>query len=217
MKLPFTIDQFLAVIKQYNLAVWPVQVLLIILAGVIVYLITGENRNANRMVSGILGLFWIWTGVAYHLVFFTAINRAAYVFGGLFVLQGLFFLWTGVFQNRLFFGFRTDWYGITAGLFMLYALVVYPQFNQVFGHGWPVQPTFGLPCPTTIFTFGLLLMSIRKVPVYLLIIPFLWSLVGLSAASNLGVVEDYGLIVAGIIGTTMILIRNRKEQSQIPD
>jgi hypothetical protein len=70
---------------------------------------------------------------------------------------------------------------------------------------------FGVaPCPTAIFTFGLLLWVVDSVPAYLLIIPLLWSFLGMSAAINLQVPQDYGLVVAGVLGTALILIQNRK-------
>jgi hypothetical protein len=52
-------------------------------------------------------------GIVYHLVFFTAINKAAYLFGGLFIIQGILFLIYGVLQNKLSFHFQRDKYGIT--------------------------------------------------------------------------------------------------------
>jgi hypothetical protein len=70
---------------------------------------------------------------------------------------------------------------------------------------------FGVaPCPTTIFTFGILLWATKPVPAYLLIIPLLWSFFGIIAAVNWRVYQDYGLVVAGVLGTILILIRNRK-------
>jgi hypothetical protein len=75
---------------------------------------------------------------------------------------------------------------------------------------------FGVaPCPTTIFTFGILLWATKPVPGYLLVIPFLWSIVGMSAALNLQVPQDYGLVVAGVLGTTLILIQNRKAKRPV--
>lgn len=59
-------------------------------------------------------------------------------------------------------------------------------------------------------TFGILLWATQTVPVYLLVIPFLWSIVGISAAVNLRVLQDYGLAVAEFLGTALILIQNRK-------
>ena len=44
---------------------------------------------------------------------------------------------------------------------------------------------FGVtPCPVTIFTFGLFLLTVRRFSYWLLIIPFVWSLIGGSAGSR---------------------------------
>jgi len=73
-----------------------------------------------------------------------------------------------------------------------------------------VSPTFGLPCPTTIFTFGLLLGAEGEGRTRLLPIPLAWSLVGTAGAMTLGVTEDYALIVTGLLSTALIISRNRK-------
>jgi Family of unknown function (DUF6064) len=41
------------------------------------------------------------------------------------------------------------------------------------------------------------------------LIPFLWSLIGMSAALSLQVPQDYGLVIAGVLGAVLILIQNR--------
>jgi hypothetical protein len=58
-------------------------------------------------------------------------------------------------------------------------------------------PTFGVPCPTTIFTVGLLMLATPRLW-RLSIIPVIWSVIGGSAAFLLGVSADYALPVAGI-------------------
>ena len=98
--------------------------------------------------------------------------------------------------------------GIPGGMFLIYALVIYPALGYWLGHRYPAAPTFGLPCPTTIFTFGMLLWTNRRVPLYLLPIPFAWSLIGISAAMSLGMTEDYGLLVAGLVGASLIILRD---------
>jgi Family of unknown function (DUF6064) len=89
---------------------------------------------------------------------------------------------------------------------------VHGNWKQLLGYAlgqtFPGSPTFGTPCPTTIFTFGLLLWADKKVPLSLLIIPVLWSIVGTLAALNFGIKEDFGLLVAGTIGTTFIIWYN---------
>jgi hypothetical protein len=88
---------------------------------------------------------------------------------------------------------------IFSGVIMiLYAMVVYPLLGFLFGHSYPAAPVFGVaPCPTTIFTFGLFLCTVRTVPKSILIIPLIWSVIGFTAALHLGIYEDVGLLAAG--------------------
>jgi hypothetical protein len=214
MKTPFTIEQFFDVFKNYNEAVFPIQALFYLLSLFVVYLTIKPNSGSEKIVSGILGLLWLWMGIVYHLVFFTAVNNAAYLFGAMFVLQGILFLVTGVFQSRLSFKFRFDIYGITGIALIIFALVIYPIFGYFLEHVYPSSPTFGLPCPTTIFTFGILLLSDKKLPVVILIIPFIWSVIGFTAAFSFGVIEDTGLLIAGLLTLTLQLVRKRKFQQE---
>jgi len=71
---------------------------------------------------------------------------------------------------------------------------------MAFGHRYPRVPTFGLPCPTTIFTLGILLLASFPFPKSVFIVPFLWSVVGTSAAFQLGVLQDLSLLVSGLLG-----------------
>jgi hypothetical protein len=216
MKAPFTVDQFLEVFRNYNEAVFPMQVVLYLISALVVFIAVKATSKTNRVISGLLAFLWLWMGGVYHLIFFTAINKAAYVFGAAFMLQGILFLSQGVFQDKLSFAFRADLYGITGVVLILFALIVYPILGYVLGHRYPYSPTFGLPCPTTIFTFGVLLLTNRKFPATILIIPLLWSVVGFTAAFGFGMVEDVGLLVSGLLTVSMLLIRNRQEKRPIP-
>jgi uncharacterized protein DUF6064 len=118
-------------------------------------------------------------------------------------------LYVGGLRDRLGFHARGGAVAIVGGLAVLYALLVYPLLGAVFGHSYPYSPMFGVtPCPLTIFTFGLLLWTRPRVPKYLLVIPLLWSLVGVSPALSLGIREDFGLLVAGLLGTAMVSWRD---------
>jgi hypothetical protein len=76
-------------------------------------------------------------------------------------------------------------------------MVVYPLWAQLAGHPYPATPVFGVaPCPTTIFTIGVLVMGNWPVVRWLLLIPGIWSVIGASAAFLLGVPQDSGLIVS---------------------
>ena len=206
--MPFTTEQFFRVFEKYNQTVFPMQFLLISVAIASVILAANPKPSANKTISVLLGFLWLWTGVVYHLIFFTEISPPAYLFGTLFIFQGLLFLYEGIAKNRLSFRANQKNYGILGSMFIVYALVIYPLLGYALGHIFPAFPTFGTPCPTTIFTFGLLLWTDKKVPFKLLVIPVLWSIVGTSAALNFGIKEDFGLTVAATIGTASILWRN---------
>jgi hypothetical protein len=92
-------------------------------------------------------------------------------------------------------------------------LIIYPFLGYVFEHFYPTSPTFGLPCPTTIFKFGILMWADWKLPLTIVIIPFLWSIIGFFAALQLNVPEDTGLLVTGISGTFMITLRKKMPHS----
>ncbi len=208
MELPFSADQFLSVFEDYNRTVWPFQIVLNLLALASIVLAVRKTRYSNAIISGILAFLWLWTGLAYHLTFFTAINPAAYAFAVLAVVQGILFFAAGAIGSRLRFGYRTTVYGVTGAIFAVYGLIIYPLLGSLLGHSYPGAPTFGLPCPTTIFTFGLLLWTEARVPKFVLIIPVLWSLTGFLAALSLGIGEDVGLLVAGVTGTVLIMLRD---------
>lgn len=191
MKLPFTTDQFLGVFVEYNTAIWPAHLVAYALGIAALVLATRKTPASGKIVAGILSFFWLWMGIAYHWMHFSAINKAAFLFGGLFVIQGILLAWLGVCRGRLDFA-RTSGAAAALGwLFVAYAMVIYPLIGHALGHGYPRSPSFGVaPCPTAIFTFGLFLWADRKLPAALLVVPFLWSLLGPSAAITLGIRED---------------------------
>ena len=207
MKLPFTVEEFLQIFRAYNQWIYPLQFVFYILAFVIVYISIKKPANGNRLINFILAFFWLWMGFVYHLMFFSAINKAAYIFGILFIFQGALFIYYGVIRQKLKYNLTNDptnWIGM---VLVVFALLIYPVLGYLFKHAYPASPTFGVPCPTTIFTFGVLLWSKEKVPIVLLIIPFLWSLLGFSASTSLGIKEDMALVIAGILAVSILLFR----------
>jgi hypothetical protein len=207
MQLPFTSDQFFEVFRLYNAVVWPTQLLLYGLGCAAVALAAGGGARRSRYASALLAVLWIWTGAAYHLTFFAAINPAAYLFGALCIAQGALLIHTGVLGARLSFRAPRDRDGVIGASLVAYALVLYPLLGVALGHRFPSSPTFGVPCPTTIFTFGLLFWTARSAPRALLVIPLLWALVGTVAALQLGMLEDFGLTVAAALTVARLLPR----------
>ncbi|MBE0570388.1 MAG: hypothetical protein IH618_02495 [Ignavibacteriaceae bacterium] len=213
MDLLFSLADFLNVFKDYNHSIFPLQIVFYFAAFLCIYFLFTGNNNATRIISITLAFLWLWMGVVYHIIFFSEINKAAYIFGGLFILQGVMFAGCGLIRKKLSFEYTKSAANNVGIVLIAYALIIYPVLGTFLGHAYPYSPTFGLPCPTTIFTFGILLFANQKMPVHLLIIPLLWSVIGFTAALNLTIYEDIGLLLAGVTAFVLLIISNRKFKS----
>jgi hypothetical protein len=215
VNIPFSTEEFLTLFELYNNAVWPTQLALHAMALALFFLIIKGGKFVDKIVIITLAFFWIWMGIVYHIGFFSSINPVAYGFGLFFLIQGLLFLYAGLFQRKIEFNFAYSPTVIIALLLVLYALLIYPLLGFYAGRTYPRSPTFGVPCPTTIFTFGVLLLTSTRLPWYLLAIPFVWSVIGFSAAIHLSIYEDYGLVAAGIL-STILLMQKPKVTEKLP-
>ena len=211
--LPFTMEQFLGIFAAYNQAIWPAQIAAYALGAMAVAVLFRPGRSCDRIIATILAVMWLWTGALYHGLFFSEINKAAYAFAAVFIVQGLAFLWFGVIRESLSFRVRMGPPALVGGVFIFYATVLYPLISFLTGHGWPAMPIFGVtPCPVTIFTFGILLFTSRRFSYWLLVIPFVWSLIGGSAAILLDVPQDWLLLLSGVVAVPFIVVRDRRAQ-----
>jgi len=166
------------------------------------------SRTSDRVIGAGLAVMWVWTGVAYHWLHFAAINKAALVFGAVFVLQGVLLCDLAVMRERLQFGGRRGPAAWIGWAFVVYAAVVYPLLGLAAGHRYPALPMFGVtPCPVVLLTVGLLLAAPPPVPRRLLVVPLAWSLIGGSAAFLLAMPQDWPLLASGV-GVLFLLLRD---------
>ena len=197
--MPFTPAQFFEVFRSYNEFVWPAPLLLSLLAVVAATVAFTGRQLAVKLT---LLLLFVWCAVMYHWLHFTPVNPAAWLFGALFVAGGFLFL------RDVHFGEAAGARVVAGLLFIGYALVAYPLIAFALGHRYPWLPTFGAPCPLTIYAIGLLLTARAPLPVAPAIVPLIWAAIGSSAAVSLGVREDLGLTAAGLT-LLAVLIQDR--------
>jgi len=208
MSLPFTTAQFVEVFTRYNAAIGLAPLLAYALATASVYFAIRPRPWSDRFIGLSLAGMWAFTGIGYHLMSFSAISPAAWFFGALFVVQAVCFAAASL-RGRLRFVFNGREFRTRMGLAMVaFSTIAYPLIGLASGHGYPDGPAFGVtPCPLVIFTFGLLLFTDRSMPKYLVAIPLAWALLGSTAAISLGIREDAGLLVAGVLATISLLAR----------
>ncbi len=198
MKTPFTTKQFLDVFAKYNSEVFPAQILLLLSGIAAVLILYSEIRRKSTIVAAILAFLWLWNGIVYQIMFFSKINPAAIGFGMLMSIEAVLILYESMLKRRLEFSTKYGPGRIAGYVFILYGLLIYPVADLIAGHNLTGIISLGLPCPTTIMTFGFFLLAGRQLRRYLLIIPTLWALMGLSAALNFGIYQDFVMVLAAL-------------------
>ena len=200
----FTVEQFLDVFERYNEALWPMIVAYAVGIALVGLALTKWKRS-GAVIFGVLAVMWAGMAVGYMWMYFSDINPAAKLFGAIFLAQAVLLAVMALRDRGAPYGGKRDartWIGLAL---ITYAMLLYPLLGMALGHGYPRAPVFGLvPCPTTIFTFGMLLLAGRRKRL-LLWLPLVWSVIGFFAAIKFGIREDIGLLLAGIVTAVMIL------------
>ncbi len=210
-------EEFFALVELYNVAYWPVQVVTFLLGVSAVVLTMTRAAHSDRVISAILASLWLWSGIVFLVVFFGdlrptlfgfAVPGFAYASGALFIIQSTLFLYFGVVRGAVGYGSEGGPYATVGFATIVYAMIVYPVIGYITGHPLPGYPLFGsAPCPVAIFTVGMLMLTNRRMPQIVPIIPLIWGLMGIVAVAVFTVWADVGLLAAGIL-SFLILKRN---------
>jgi ABC-type antimicrobial peptide transport system permease subunit len=205
MNLPFTTKQFFQVIEQYNHLIFPLQYLftyIVLVLGIWIFMC---KRTPNRLVGLITGFLWIWGGVVYQLTYFSTINKAAIGFAILFIIQGGLLIIETLIRSRFELIVTNKTIKMVAMFFFIFGIVIYPMLNYLQIQDWKNIIMVGLPCPTTILTFSIFMLTSQKFPKYLYVIPTIWAIIGTNAAFMFRIYPDIMLIVSAIFAIVFLL------------
>ena len=209
--VPFSRDVFLGLFERYNAAVWPGHLVAYAVAVLILLSAVRQQRGNGPLIAAALAAAWVWSGIVFHMTHFATLVWAAWAFGAAFVLQGLLFLVSGVLRDRLAFRFEggiAGWAGLGLAVF---AMAGYPVVGVLAGQSLAQTAPFGLaPCPTAIFTLGILLLAEPPVPLHLLVIPVLWAVVGGAIGWVLDMPRDLALPIAAVLAAVLAGANNRR-------
>lgn len=204
--LSFSIKEFLNVLENYNLAIWPFQVFVYILIVMTLFFLFRKTKYSSKLVFAILSFFWLFNGIVFSLIYWSPSHLFGYIFAILCTIQGLLFLYS-IIRSDITIGHLNKIFTLIGLLFILYAIIGYQTFGYFLGHIYPRYfPACLVPCPTTIFTIGIFLIINNKIPVKYFIIPLIIAVSGVLVVYN-GIYEDIGLIITGLLGTILIIRR----------
>ncbi|MFN2387444.1 MAG: DUF6064 family protein [Thermoanaerobaculia bacterium] len=202
--LLFSSQTYYRLFELYNAAIWPAQVVAVVLAIGILLLLRRPAEGQGRLVAGILAAFWLWIAIRFHLRRYATINWAAVYFAWAFGLEAALLIWTGIVRRGLEFAPRADRVGrIGVGIF-LFALFIAPLIGPLLGRSWGQVEILGVaPDPTAVATLGLLLAVSGRVRWELLLIPLGWCAVSGATLWTLGAPDKWVMPVAGLAAGTL--------------
>lgn len=203
------LGQFLAAFGRADTDAWPIQIVANLAALAIVALALWPARRPSPLICGLAGGL---LGVDRDRILRLAESRLRAVrgVGRVFTLQGLLLAIAGSQGWDLVIQVRRDTSSAVGAPFISYALVGYPVVGLLTGDTLRNMPLFGVsPCATVTFFFGPMLWAVPPLPKYLLLIPLVWALTAGPPNMATGVVVDYGMLVAAVITTGLIIWRDR--------
>jgi hypothetical protein len=159
--------------ELYNQAIWPIHIVAILFALIIMYTLWKKPAWAGRNVALVLVISWGWVALVFLYQRFYQIHVVAdwYAFG--FVLQAGLLTWYGITKNRFTLFVESRLRVIIGSGLLLIALVFYPFIALLSGRSWMQFEMFALaPDPTALATLAILLFY--KVPAVLFVIPIIW-------------------------------------------
>ncbi len=206
-------NELLDLFARYNPAVWPGHLIAYALILVVLWrVVRTPGRTTDRVTTGLLAAMWLWLGVVYLGRYAAQLDPLlGVVYAAMFIVQAGLLVRAGIVRDDLAFTAGHGIAGAVGWLALGYALVVYPLIGVALGHGYPEAPLFGMaPCPSTIATFGLLLLAAPRLPRHLLIVPAVWAILAPPAAVGHGVLEDLGLALVAIVAIVLVLVGDRR-------
>lgn len=162
--------------ELYNQAIWPLHLLAILFAFVILYMLWKRPVRAGRTIAVILVVSWLWVAWAFLFERFYLIHVVANWYALGFVVQALLLAWSGVIENR-FAMVEENKRRVNIGLVLIFILlIVYPLIAVISGRSWLQFEMFALaPDPTVIVTLAILWIS--KASRLLYGVPIIWLLI----------------------------------------
>ncbi len=202
--LLFSPRAYWRLIERHNEALWPAQVLTLLLGIAILWFLLRPRPWSHRLIAGGLAVLWGWVAWSFLWERYATINWAAVYMAPLFALQAVLLALVG---GRLRWSFDRTGRGSGGLALFLYALVLHPLTAPLLGRSIRGAEIFGItPDPTAIATVGLVLMAAGHWSWLLLVIPLLWCLVGWLTLYGMGAAESWILLAAAGTGAVLAVL-----------
>ncbi|HTN65359.1 MAG TPA: DUF6064 family protein [Burkholderiaceae bacterium] len=206
--LLFSARTYYRLFELYNRDVWPAQLVALALGFVILACLFSNAAWRGKVVTAILAACWLWVAWAFHAERYATINWAAHYFAIGFAVEALLLLWFGVVRTGMACTPASTPPPIAGISLFLYALIVQPLIGPMLGRPWLQLELFGMvPDPTAVATLGILLVSGRRPPWLLMVIPIVWCIISGATLWSMGSKDAGVMPVIALLVVVLLAIR----------
>lgn len=176
--LIFSPDSYFKLFELSNQALWPIHIVIALLAMAAVFFSLKQKENTWRLIFAWLGLIWIFVGYWYFKLHYSQISTYAHILSYIFWFEAFLLLLIAFYGKNNSVTEQFNWRFYLGGSLILYGLILHPIIAKL----WWKQNVFGMeffsiaPDPTAIATIGFLVFLPAKGAFMVLIIPCLWLL-----------------------------------------
>ena len=176
--LLFSPRTYYRLFELYNAAIWPAQVVALVLGVVLLVLTVRPVPWRGWCMAAVLAGCWLWVASFYQSQHYATINWAAAYFAYGFAIEALLLSWTGGIRDRLRFRGLLDIAGASGFGLAAFALVIYPLIGPLMlSRPWTQVEIFGVvPDPTVLATLGVLVAAERP-HWHLMVLPLMWCVI----------------------------------------
>jgi len=204
-----TTETFWNQMGAYNEATFPVQIIMVVIAMILIYFIFAKPSNkANNFMKVFLSFAFAWNGIVFFLIYAKSAISTFFA-APLFIIVAILFV-VDIFTKKIEFRLSSIKQQKYITIFWVLLAFLYPLIGLTLGHFYPKVCMPLAPCPLTVLAIALVTAAIPKVDkkVYVLLLP--WALMSLpKCLGALECYEDCILFGAGVYGLIM-LIKNWK-------
>ncbi|MEO9876596.1 MAG: DUF6064 family protein [Anderseniella sp.] len=204
--LLFSLQAYVGLFELLNTTLWPAHLIILVVGLGIGLFVLRPSDTKCRLVWGLLGLLWIWTGWYFFHVQYTVINWAAAYVAPVFWVQGLLFVLFAVAPRSPDIRFTRTATGRAAIVLYLFAVVGYPVATLALGRPLNSVEFVGIsPDPGIVATLAILALSRGGFIWLAWIVPILWCVLTGLTLWMLDSPEFFIAPLAGVVAVAAVV------------
>ena len=208
--LLFSPSTYYRLFELHNHAVWPAQIVALMLGLAVIGLWLRRGAWHGRAVAAILAACWLWVAGAYLFGRYDTINWAAKYFAAGFALEALLLVWAGIVRNRVVLPPPAGIAGWGGLAIFVFALCIQPLAAPLAGRPWSQIELFGIaPDPTAVATLGVLAAAGRP-PGWLFVLPGMWCALSGATLWTMGSPDALVTPAAALLALVLAGLRVRR-------